>query len=528
MRMRNRLYFLALVTVGLLAHLAGCDGNEKPSDKTEIGLVNKFPELTMTTHEELFEQTLQKTTGPKSHGLNDIALYFASNKKWLKKTILTEAKDRGIAVTELADDAKSSELVLDGISYTIKVSLLNEKQSEILSRSEKEISYAVGLDPDVFYAKETEMPVYYWNKENKEIEERFVPIIHPSIEVSKVDEIKAVKDAIEFPVFLVSIEENEPMENIGKAREMRGSLNKNAATMVFERHPYLSLYSIKLKDKEDYAEEEFELFYSGVNTPYIIGMYTDMLFNGNYRNDIAGRYVKYPDVNGINTYNCPNWIAIANMDNFTSTSFRMVAIENDDNAGKIKVQGGSVYLGYNTQHFKVGETATTTDEWEYDTDGNGGWPFNDDDDVYKQSGVSKVTKNNLITELRGRSDFNTDDAAVNLEDVNYKLGIEIYPPYLACGITPTPPAATVGNTYAFYANASGASGSYTYLWEYYRCTGEQIAFSNDPQLPPGGGCGWNTKSTASYTSFMPMNGDILKVTVTDTQSGEVATSSISW
>jgi hypothetical protein len=167
----------------------------------------------------------------------------------------------------------------------------------------------------MFYPEESEIPVYYWNHESRQVEETSINIVPPSDEEERGEAMKQTKDAIPFPVFLVSIEQTSADAEI--EREFRRIINERvqAYRKSVEGQlppcedcggggtppppvPYFVIKAINLTDKKDNSNDEFELYAGESVYDGLIYRNTIHKFNGNTRNDAANRSVYYRDVNG--------------------------------------------------------------------------------------------------------------------------------------------------------------------------------------------------------------------------------------
>ncbi|MFQ6608693.1 MAG: hypothetical protein ACE5EE_09170 [Fidelibacterota bacterium] len=105
---------------------------------------------------------------------------------------------------------------------------------------------------------------------------------------------------------------------------------------------YLCVVGVRLSSGKDASSEEFELF-RRIGTGNFPST-TIHRFNGAWRNDEAGNYRHYKDVNSINyTYNMDEPIAIARL-NDDDTPAKILPIEDDNNAGEIAPLPGRICL----------------------------------------------------------------------------------------------------------------------------------------------------------------------------------------
>lgn len=353
----------------------------------------------------------------------------------------------------LADEAKTAQITLDGIDYTIKVELLNAKQAGMLDRSDKKFSYGVALDPDAFYPDQPEIPVYYWNQDLKIVEENSLALAAFSDKEERGEVMKAAKDAIGYPVFLISFEEtgDDPIiENAFRniIQKRVSDYKKKILDLLPQLPPvecedcpppppppptppvpYFVVKQINLFDKKDWSNDEFEMYVgeSTENAAEIRG-HTIHKFNGSTRSDAAGRSVYYRDVNGDQGWEIMSSdIAIWPLTWIDPNGWmRIVDIENDDDAGKHDNYNEGGTISVSIKHYDVFSQLVNTNSWHFHV--AGGTLFSTDfDDIYTQSGIDKINVNTVQAKLGPNylNDYIKLEGRI-LDDIDYWVGVRNY------------------------------------------------------------------------------------------------------
>lgn len=429
-----------------------------------------FPEINVSSKTELLggSENGMSLSKRKPHGsMTELARFFAADKKWLKKAGLNSTKRYGVAIDQLADEAANSQMKLDGIDYTLKIELLNSKQADALDQSDKDFGYGVALDPDMFYPGESEIPAYYWNRDSRQVEETSISIVPPSDDEERGDAMKQAKDAISFPVFVVTVEQTG--DDSESDREFRALIRERLQGYYtqFGIDPlqicedcggggggtpppppptrtsgvYFVIHALNLHDKKDDSNDEFEFYIDLDGFPNIYGTGNNYVqkntihkFNANTRNDASNYPVYYRDVNGDQGWeNMSQDIAIMTTCHpqlLGCNGSNYVAIEDDDDAGKHDYgQIGGETPPYphrikDIQYFDANDATVKTSTWRFDVDWSN---FQlDADDVYTQSGIANVDGHrmrNLVGPSWNSSYLNIIGV---LPDIDYIVGVRMY------------------------------------------------------------------------------------------------------
>jgi hypothetical protein len=419
--------------------IAGCETAHQNRDSfsSEAGI---FPEISNVGVAELIDLGLRKASD--TNPLNEVTRFLATDKKWLRKTRLTDVKNNGVRIGDLVDEAGTSLIRIDQVDFTITIELFNQFRANELDRPNRDFSYAVALDPDRFYPNHSEIPVHFWNNNAKTVEEKVIRIEVPSDDDNSRLRMKDREDALEFPVFFVSIQparDNDDVEYrarlINKLSAYEKKIQANLAPCedcggggsAPPVKPYFVIKQINLFDKKDNSNDEFEV-YIGESIENAARIYRTTIhkFNGNTRNDAAGRSVYYRDVNGDQGWEImSNDIAIEPLVWIeTDAWMRMVAVEDDDEAGVHDEETGGV-RSWSIEHYSVFDDAVDTKTWDMETDCDCWWP--DNDDVYGQSGITHINENS-VSELLG-TDYLTKYIKLEnrrIDDLDIWVGIRRY------------------------------------------------------------------------------------------------------
>ena len=440
--MKRGIFLLMLMTL-IIAGFAflSCD-DSKAINANEANAA--FPTLNNTSWLDLLESVLNKSNSDNA-SITDLAKFLATDKKWLKKSIIRETRKTGVQIDQLVDEAKSSQIKLDGIDYTIKVELFNGNRVDILDQ--EKFSYGVALDADLFYHDQNEIPVYYWNEDSKEVETR-------TASWNRIDKgadmgnFKTSRDAIVYPLFFVSIESDGDPNGEKEMRDLATKrVNEYTAGVVRSLPPllpcedcggdpppphvyvpYFVVKQINLFDKKDDSNDEFEMYIGEeVTNDGRIRSSTIHKFNGNTRNDIAGRPVYYRDVNGdqgweIMSDDIAIW-PLAWADN--TKTMRILDVEDDDDAGEIDYGWGGVFVG-NFDHFRITTGTVLNSSWEVSANTDDWWP--DNDDFYSQSGIDQINESTVKDYLTESLYLTTYVKIENriLDDLDYWVGVRKY------------------------------------------------------------------------------------------------------
>jgi hypothetical protein len=266
--------------------------------------------------------------------------------------------------------------------------------------------YYVGLDPDV-----------YNFPEGVEEEETGLPIM---------DEPAFYYDGNVVSETIVKLDPNNPTDKvIFFIKESAHQQNDLAKSNTPLPGTYMAFKEIKLKNKEDESNEEFEIYFSAddPNSTHITGT-TTHIFDGGLHLDVAGVERTYLDVNKIDTYTASsgNEIALVKVDNLVTT-LRMVAIEADQSnhtyvPGKYnRTEDPNTVVYTSTDFYDMADpTAIVTQ--------NQGYIVNEynsvNDDRYQHGGIRNISLTTLNARtFNGTTSFNT--VGVGLTDMDWKM-----------------------------------------------------------------------------------------------------------
>jgi hypothetical protein len=378
--------------------------------------------------------------------LQAIVLNLATDKQWLAKAISENVESGGLALAKVSETL-SSQLIIEGVDYTVKIGLLNSASAKIsgqLAKLASDSSYGVILDPDRFYPEETSVPGQLWN--GTSVEPTTIPLVPvaddeellPIEEQNSRSEARsAARGAIHYPVFTVDIEQTYDDPEIERELRELASQHSGGLGKLGSVTPYFVVKRINLTDKKDNSNDEFEV-YAGesIYESGRINKGTYHKFNGNTRNDAASRSVYYRDVNGDQGWeNMSNDIALWPLywsnasGEDTSAYMRILCVEDDYEAGKLDLQdGGTNYRPIDTYRMRNGGIVTNT--WPidaYDVNRNDIWPIYtyDNDDIYGQSGIDEV--NRRTVPRRYNTTYNGGDYVfIDESDLDWYVGVREY------------------------------------------------------------------------------------------------------
>ncbi len=378
--------------------------------------------------------------------LQEIVYSLATDKQWLARAISENVEAGGLALAKVSETLPS-QMIIEGIEYTVKVGLLNTSSTMttgLLAKLGENSTYGVILDPDRFYPEETSVPGQLWSGSTVEgttislvpvsDDEELLPIEEQN---ARSEERSAARNAIAYPVFTVDIEQTYDDPEI--ERELRAIANQNSGRIGKPGSvtPYFVVKRINLTDKKDNSNDEFEV-YAGESL-YESGRInkgTYHKFNGTTRNDAASRSVYYRDVNGDQGWeNLSNDIALWPLywsnasGEDTSAYMRILCVEDDFEAGKLDLQdGGTNYSPIETYRMRNGGIVTNTWPMDaYDVNRNDYWPIHtwDNDDIYGQSGIDEV--NNRTVPRRYNVTYNGGDYVfIDESDLDWYVGVREY------------------------------------------------------------------------------------------------------
>lgn len=154
---------------------------------------------------------------------------------------------------------------------------------------------------------------------------------------------------------------------------------------------YLSLVKVKVLDKKDISNEEFEIF---ARTGFgAFPSNTNLIFNGGNHYDAASRYRSFTDVNNEDTwYNMSSSIALARLHDDNTVAL-LLPIENDDNTGTFANFAWQSDPDVKTlETWRHGFTSNPADESHSINVGENSWV---DEDDYYDGAFTRFTKSNM-------------------------------------------------------------------------------------------------------------------------------------
>ncbi len=352
--------------------------------------------------------------------LNSKCARLANDPSWLNSAYAVNTKDYPVELVKLFGD-ESSQIVYDGIEYTIKVELANLNYADQLNKAAGSYSYAVGLESDYFYPLASSLPVYVHTANG--MESQSISIVSDESEIENTIEMETAMSNVPYPLFIVSISEtfDDPVIDREFRQSIAPRLNLEAGT-----NPFFVIKEVTMKRKKDDGHADLELYFGeNINNSGRINSITIHKFDGGTRLDAAGgvngrQAVKYEDVNHNRLYEMPNDIAILPLAGVTA---RIVGIENDNRAGKLNRNYGGL-KNFNITHFRTPTKTLLTTTWEFITQRT----HNDgQDDIYNGSGIDLINEYNLNRVLDGRQYFNTNESTNgSLYHIDWKASLRLY------------------------------------------------------------------------------------------------------
>ena len=243
--------------------------------------------------------------------LEDVARYIAEKQVTLSRQIMREKKDKTFVLSELFPEKSGivSQVSSDGTPYEIGVEFsVRSKFTDVPAR--------VALDPDRFYPNRNSFTAFVLDNKG---------------EIASENIQKNVAE-FGFPLIFVTLEDRTeiPFADIGKGeRKVQFMKSAGVASTMYLTIGYVDLHT----DHDPSTNEEFEIYIregSGSTDP--VYSTTSHKFDGTSKNDVAGHFQYYPDINSTSSYDIPN-IALWPL---SSTPTAIAMIEDDETAGKYK------------------------------------------------------------------------------------------------------------------------------------------------------------------------------------------------
>ena len=306
--------------------------------------------------------------------LEGVAKYVAEKQATLSRQVMREEKDKTFLLSELFPEKSAivSQVGSDGTPYEIGI--------EFSARSKfTDVPARVALDPDRFYPNGNSFIAFVLDNKGE--------IISENIEKSVTE--------LDFPLVFVTLEDRTeiPFADIGKG-ERKAQFMKNAGGAQLTSTTYLTISYVDLHtDHDPSTNEEFEIFIrvgSGSTDP--IYNTTNHKFDGGSRNDAAGNYQYYPDINSTSSYE----ISDITLWQLSSTPIAIAMIEDDHTAGKyISDCCGSPQTIVYAQEYRhdVGTVYTNVDRY-HNVWGYTDWYWEKEDDHWTSGMFSNFTESN--------------------------------------------------------------------------------------------------------------------------------------
>ncbi len=332
------------------------------------------------------------------HGtLEEIAQYVAQNEHLLSGYLAGEMTKGPMVISNVGLKNQFPANVYDAEGRVYEIALETFAGSKLDSGE----PLRVALDPDRFYPEASTLPAFVFDKsQNKIIVENIseseaasktLPFALVFVTLEDRTEIswsKIIKDSRIFQEYQLSAPSDAPVAK-GNA----------SATMSSSSTSYLCVTKVRLFTDKDTgpfgASEEFEIYIrEGTGSANYYLPTTSHKFDGTTRSDAAGRLVKYPDINLINTtYVMASPIALWPLSNTTPIS--IAPIEDDYKGGEHR------NWAYPNVHFKTIDedyhrptnSSRFNVRWGFLLVGTGG-SFNNNDDIYENGTFSEWTINN--------------------------------------------------------------------------------------------------------------------------------------
>ena len=336
-------------------------------------------------------ETLAKQTGDVDGlrpMLKDVARFLARNSARIPSRLRNRLQSETLTLSRVMRASKFPTRVQDAAGRKYDIGVEFAEYSTL-----NEAPLRVALDPDRFYPNENTFPVFVFDPATKSVKSEELTV--------------AVGQTLPFPLALVTLEDRtetswEDLKRRSRIYREVGLAKTGALSKVRVRGgrlansgstAYLKMTEVRLYvDKDPFSKEEFEVYIregTGFGDP--VFKTTTHVFDGKQRQDAAGEYRVYPDVNRANrTYSFG--VALWPLSDLTPIS--VCAIEDDKDKGEhdggyapsgvITVTFGEEYRRFNNRVFY-----NVDRKMEVDDDG-----YIDQDDVYKKGMWSEWTYSN--------------------------------------------------------------------------------------------------------------------------------------
>ncbi len=328
--------------------------------------------------------------------LEEMAQYVAQNEHLLSGYLAGEMTKGPVVISDLGLKDRFPASVYDAEGRVYEIALETFAGSKLDSGE----PLRVALDPDRFYPEASTLPAYVFDKsQNKVIVENISESEAPNKTLPFALVFVTLEDRTEIPWSKLITESRIFQEYQLSAPDAPVAKGSQSTILGSSSTSYLCVTKIRLSTDKDTglfnASEEFEIYIrEGTGSSNYYRATTSHKFDGKTRSDAAGRLVKYPDINYINTtYVMASPIALWPLSNTTPIS--IAPIEDDDKGGEhrnwafpnvlFKTIDEDYHRPTNSSRFNV--------RWGFLLVGIGG-AFNNNDDIYENGTFSEWTISN--------------------------------------------------------------------------------------------------------------------------------------
>jgi hypothetical protein len=324
--------------------------------------------------------------------LEEIAQHVAENEQLLSGYLAGEMTKAPVVISDLGLKDRFPASVHDQEGRLYEIALETFAGSKLDSGE----PLRVALDPDRFYAEDAAFPAFVFDKSRSQIMVENISRSDAAKTLSYRLVFVTLEDRTEIAWSKLITESRIFQEYQLSAPDAPVAKGSQSTILGSSSTSYLCVTKIRLNtDKDDFSAEEFELFIrEGTGSSNYYRATTSHKFDGKTRSDAAGRLVKYPDINYINTtYVMASPIALWPLSNTTPIS--IAPIEDDYVGGEHRnwAYPNVLFKTIDEDYHRPTNSSRFNVRWGFRLVGVGG-SFNNNDDIYENGTFSEWTISN--------------------------------------------------------------------------------------------------------------------------------------